>query len=258
MPVHPVNPIPPVFPSFVAPTPHPLKSWLDTARARRFACRVSVSELSLSRRLDLTVLRPDASRADLERLCAEARKLACQAVCVSGSRVELVASLLDESPVKVSALIGFPFGAADSDVKRYEIEAAVDAGAQEFDVVINPGWVKDGADAVLLRELRDLREAAEERPVKAIVEVGLLTFDEVRRAAALIVEAELQFLVTGTGCGGHLMTPDEIVSLREAIGPELGLKAVGGVSSREAAEALIAAGANRFGAFDPAPFRATE
>lgn len=205
--------------------------------------------------MDLVVLRPDAPRTEIERLCAEARKYEIQAVCVGGSRVELVSTLLEESVVKVSALIGFPFGTSESDVKRFEVEAALDAGAQEFDIVVHPGWLKDWNDAAVLRELRDLREAAEERPVKAILEVGLLTFDEVRRAGQLVVEAEIQFLVTGTGCGGHLVSADEIASLRETVGPELGLKAVGGVSSREAAEALVAVGANRVGVFDLGPFK---
>lgn len=213
-----------------------------------------MSDIALARRLDLICLRPDASRADYERLCAEARQHACQAVCVPGSRVELAAELLVDSPVKVAALIGFPFGTADGDAKRYEAEAAVDAGAQELEVVIHPGLLKDNADRQILRELRDLREAAEERPLKAILEFGLLTRDEARRAALLTLEAELQFLVSATGCAARPTAPEDIRFLREAVGPELGIKAVGGILNRETAQALVAAGASRIGVFSLAPF----
>lgn len=209
-----------------------------------------VSDVPLNRRVEVIALRPDATRADLEALCARARTAGCLAVCVPGSRVALAAHLLDESDVKVSALIGFPFGTADADVKRYELEAALEAGAQEFDVVLHPGLLKEGADAALLRELCDLREAAEERPLKVILESGLHTRDEWKRAVALVVEAEAQFLVTATGCAIRPTTPDDLRFLREAAGPELGLKAVGGVLTADAARALIEAGANRLGVFD--------
>lgn len=215
-----------------------------------FCHAASVSDVPLLRRVDVIALRPDATRADLEALCARARKAGCLAVCVPGSRVALAALALDESPVKVSALVGFPFGTADADVKRYEIETALDAGAQEFDVVLHPGLLKEGAEAALLRELRDLREAAEERPLKVIVESGLHTRDELKRAAALVIGAEAQFLVTATGCSGRAATPDDIRFLREAAGPDLGIKAVGGVLTADAALALVEAGASRLGVFD--------
>lgn len=213
-----------------------------------------MSAIALHRRLDLICLRPDASRVEYLKLCTEARQAGCQAFCVPGSRVELAAELLDGSEVKVAALIGFPFGTTDSDVKRYEVEAAIDAGAQEIEVVINPGLLKDGADSLILRELRDLREAAEERPVKAILELGLVTADEARRAGQLTLEAELQFLATATGCAARATSAADLRSLRDAVGPDLGIKAVGGVLTPETAEALVAAGANRIGVFTLAPF----
>lgn len=206
------------------------------------------------RRLDLIVLRPDASRAEIERLCRQAREHECLAVCVPGSRVALAAAILEESTVKVSALIGFPFGTSDSDTKRFEIEAAIDAGAQEFDVVVNPGMLRDQDDRRLLRELRDLREAADERPVKAILELALLSREEMIRGAQSIREAELQFAVTATGCGSRATRPEDVGDLREAAGEELGLKAVGGITTPADAEALVAAGANRLGVFDLKPF----
>jgi deoxyribose-phosphate aldolase len=141
----------------------------------------------IQRRLEWIALRPHASRAELEHQFLEAKRLNCLAVCVPGSRVELAVSLLADSEVKVSALIGFPFGSADADVKRFEVESALDSGAQEVDVVVNHGWLRDGNHGAVLRELRDIREAAEERPVKAIIELGLLSVDEARRAGLIAV-----------------------------------------------------------------------
>lgn len=211
--------------------------------------------IPMARRLDLISLRPDAGRADVESLCREAMLHQCQAVCVPGSRVALAAALLEESEVKVSALVGFPFGNADGDVKRYEIEAALDAGAQEFDVVLNLGRLRDGDDAGLLRELRDLREAAEERPVKAVIELASVGVgDDLKRVVEAVMEAEWQFLVTATGCAIRPTTPEDLVRIREVAGPELGLKAVGLVHTRPEAEALVAAGANRIGVFQAGPF----
>lgn len=216
-----------------------------------------MSVVPIQRRLEWIALRPQASRAELEIQFLEAKRLNCLAVCVAGSRVELAASILSDSQTKVSALVGFPFGSADPDVKRFEVEAALDAGAQELDVVINHGWLRDGNHAAILRELRDVREAADERPVKAIIELGLLTIEEARQAGLMAAEAEIQFLVTASGCSPRPTTLEEVRSLREAIGPELGLKVVGGIQDLATAEAAIAAGANRLGVFDLSPFADT-
>lgn len=209
-----------------------------------------MADLPLARRLELGAWRPDTSRADLERLAAEARRFGCLALGVCGSRVELAATLLEDSPVKVSALVGFPFGTSDPDVKRLEVEAAIEAGAQELECVMNHGWLRDGNDRAVLREWRDLREAAEERPVKAVVELALLNPDELRRAVALVRDAELQFLVTATGCAARPTTVEDVARLRDWSGSDLGLKVVGGLAGRGEIEALIAAGANRAGVFD--------
>lgn len=208
-----------------------------------------MTEIPLNRRIELIVLRPDAVRVELEGLCRDAQAYGCQSVCVTGSRVDLAVTVLGDSAVKVAALVGFPFGACDADVKRYETEVAVEAGAHEIQCVMNPGWLKEGLESVILRELRDVREAAEERPVTAILELGLLTPDEVRRAVRLVLDAEVQFLATATGCAARRTTPSDIGTLRELAGPELGLTAVGGIYTAADAHALVAAGANRVGVF---------
>lgn len=213
-----------------------------------------MASVPLLRRLELVALRPDATQADIELLCAEARQHSCLAVNVCTSRIQLAANLLEDTTVKIGALIAFPFGACDSDVKRFETESAIDNGAQEIEFVINPGWLKEGNDRALLREMRDIREAAEERTVKATIEMGLLTPDEIRRAAALVVEAELQFVVTATGCAPAPPSLEGIQQIRDAAGPELGIKAVGGIVHPEQAEQWIIAGANRIGVFDLSTF----
>jgi deoxyribose-phosphate aldolase len=215
-----------------------------------------MEEVPVIRRLELIALRPDSTRAAIEHLCAEARRHECMAVCVPGTRVELAATLLDETGVKVAALVGFPFGTCETDVKRMEIEAALESGAQELDFAVNLGWLKDGNDRAVVREMRDLREAAEERPLKAVIELALLNEDEIRRATLLALEAELQFLVSATGCAARPTSIEDVRTLREIAGPDLGIKAVGGVDNGEQARALIRAGANRLGVLSLSPFAA--
>src|SRR5664279_2224574 len=140
----------------------------------------TLSPAELARRFERTLVRPDATRRDVEQLCAEARAQGAHCVCVNGSHVELACALLEESEVKVTGLIAFPLGAADTDAKRYETEVAIDHGAQEIEMVLNIGRLKDGDHRYVLRELRDLAEAADQRPVKVILETALLTPDEVR------------------------------------------------------------------------------
>ena len=149
----------------------------------------------LARCIDHTLLRADAVAKDIERLCAEAREHRFYAVCVNGSWVVQARHLLDGSAVKVATVVGFPLGAMDSDTKRFETEAAIDNGAQEIDVVINLGRLKDGNYDYVLRELRDVAEAADERPVKVILETGLLTHEEKIRACRLVLGQLEQQLV---------------------------------------------------------------
>lgn len=189
-------------------------------------------------------------------VCRQARAHGCLGVCVTPVRVELAASLLEESDVRVVALVGFPFGTSEPDVKALEVEAAVEAGAREIEFVVHPGGLKDGNDRAALREMRDLREAAQERPVTAVLEGGLLTPEEVRRACGLVVEAELQFVATATGCSGRAVTEADVRQIREWTGVELGIKAVGGIGDARTAEALVAAGANRVAVLDLRGFTA--
>ena len=206
-----------------------------------------MSPRDLARHIDHTLLRADATAADIRQLCAEAREHHFWSVCVQPSRVVLAASLLEESDVKVAAVVGFPLGATDADTKRFETEGIVDLGAQEIDVVMNVGRLRDHDDRYVLRELRDVVEAASGVPVKVILETCLLTRDEKLRACSLAVESGARFVKTSTGFGTGGATEDDVRLLREAVGPKFGVKASGGIRDYASALAMITAGANRLG-----------
>tara|TARA_B100000676_G_scaffold176862_1_gene173560 strand:- start:226 stop:891 length:666 start_codon:yes stop_codon:yes gene_type:complete len=197
--------------------------------------------------IDHTLLKPDATRAQLEQLCAEAAEHQFSTVCVNGSRVELAYSLLEDSDVQVCTVVGFPLGAMDADAKRYETEAAVDAGASEIDMVMNVGRFKDGEHEYIVREIRDVVEAADDRVVKVILETCLLTNDEIAQACKLVAQAQAHFVKTSTGFGSAGATLEHVRLMRETVGQFAGVKAAGGVRNANDAQAMIEAGATRIG-----------
>ena len=205
----------------------------------------TLSPVELARRIERMLVRPGAMRRDIEQLCAEARAEGSHCVCVNGSHVELACALLEDSEVKVTGLIAFPLGAADTDAKRYETEVAIDHGAQEIEMVLNIGRLKDGDHRYVLRELRDIAEAADQRPVKVILETGLLTPEEVRRACELALDSGVHCVCTGTGLRSAA-TVEDVRSLRASVGEEFGVKAAG-LSDAQTALALVEAGASRLG-----------
>jgi deoxyribose-phosphate aldolase len=203
--------------------------------------------MHLARYIDHTLLKPDATATDVEQLCREAKEHKFYAVCVNGSRVELARHCLEDTDVKVASVVGFPLGAMETDVKRFETEAAIDAGAQEIDMVINIGRLKDGDDKHVLRELRDVVEAADERPVKVILETCLLTDEQKVRACKLVVEAGALFVKTSTGFSKSGATLEDVKLLRQEVGKDFGVKASGGIRDAVTALAMIEAGATRLG-----------
>ena len=197
--------------------------------------------------IDHTLLKPDATRAQLEQLCAEAAEHQFSTVCVNGSRVELAYSLLEDSDVQVCTVVGFPLGAMDADAKRYEAEVAVDLGASEIDMVMNVGRFKDGEHDYIVREIRDVVEAADDRVVKVILETCLLTNDEIAQACKLVTQAQAHFVKTSTGFGNAGATLEHVRLMRETVGQFAGVKAAGGVRNADDARAMIEAGATRIG-----------
>jgi len=207
----------------------------------------TLSPVQLAAYIDHTLLKADATVRDIERLCAEARENHFYSVCVNGSWVSPAVHFLEGTDVKVASVVGFPLGAMASDVKRFETEAAIDEGAQEIDVVLNIGRLKDGDNKYILRELRDVVEAADERTVKVILETCFLTRDEKIRACELVVESGARFVKTSTGFGPAGATAEDVKLMREIVGPKFGVKASGGVRDGKTALAMIAAGATRLG-----------
>jgi deoxyribose-phosphate aldolase len=206
----------------------------------------TLSPAELARRIEQTLVRPDATRRDFELLCAAARAQGSHAVCVCGSRVELTRALLDDTEVRVTCLVGFPLGTADADAKRYETEVAIDHGAHEIETVLNTGRLKDGDSHSVLRELRDIAEAADERHVKVILETELLTPEEVNLACQLVLDSGAHCVCTGTGLRSAA-TIQHVQNLRAAVGEKFGVKAAG-LRDVPTALALIEAGATRIGA----------
>ena len=202
---------------------------------------------ALARFIDHTLIRADATIQEIEKLCAEAREHKFHSVSVNGSWVAATRHFLDGSDVKVGCAVGFPLGATSGDVKRFEAEAAIDDGAHEIDVVLNLGRLKAGDDKYVLRELRDVVEAADEWPVKVILETCLLNREEKIRACKLVVESGARFVKTSTGFSTGGATVEDVKLMRETVGPKFGVKASGGIRDTKTALAMIAAGATRLG-----------
>jgi deoxyribose-phosphate aldolase len=201
----------------------------------------------LAQYIDHTLLKADATAKQIEQLCAEARAHHFFSVCVNGSHVARARHFLEDSDVKIACVAGFPLGAAGTDAKRFETEAAVDDGAHEIDVVLNIGRLKDGDHKYILRELCDVVEAANDNTVKVIIETCLLTRDEKIRACELIVESGAHFVKTSTGFSTSGATIDDVKLLRQAVGPKFGVKASGGIRDTATALVMIEAGATRLG-----------
>jgi deoxyribose-phosphate aldolase len=207
----------------------------------------SLRHSELAALIDHTLLKPEASAADIDRLCDEAMQHRFHCVCVHGSRVARAYARLEDSGILVAAVVGFPLGAMDGDVKRYETEVAVDLGADEIDMVLNIGKLKELDTKAVFREIRDVVEAAEERPVKVILETCALTDAEVTEGCHLAAEAGAKFVKTSTGFGTHGATVKHVRMVREAVGPKIGVKASGGIRDLETIRSMIEAGANRIG-----------
>jgi deoxyribose-phosphate aldolase len=197
--------------------------------------------------IDHTLLKPDATAAQIEKLCAEAREHKFFSVCVNSSRVAEARHFLEGSDVKVASVVGFPLGAMSTDAKRFETEAAIDDGALEIDVVLNVGRLKDGEDKYVLRELCDVVEAADEHTVKVILETCLLTDEQKIRACRMVVESGAHFVKTSTGFSTGGATVADVKLMRATVGPDFGVKASGSIRDTKAALAMIEAGATRLG-----------
>ena len=202
----------------------------------------------LAQYIDHTLLKADATRDELIKLCDEARKWGFATVCVNSSNVALAKRLLDGCPTRPIAVVGFPLGAATTGAKVFETREAVRAGAAEIDMVINIGALKSKDYALVEQDIRSVVEAARPAPVKVILETGSLTRDEKVIACALAKAACAAFVKTSTGFGPGGATVEDIALMRSIVGGVMGVKASGGVRTTADAEKMVAAGATRIGA----------
>lgn len=198
--------------------------------------------------IDHTLLKADATRPQIEKLCEEAKKYVFASVCVNPTWVKYSAELLAGTEVKVCTVIGFPLGASTSAVKAFETKDSIANGAGEIDMVINIGALKNGEYDLVRDDIKAVVDAANGTLVKVIIETCLLTDEEKVKACQLSVEAGADFVKTSTGFSTGGATAEDIALMRKTVGPDLGVKASGGVRNLEDMEKMIENGATRIGA----------
>jgi deoxyribose-phosphate aldolase len=210
----------------------------------------SAFDAKLARMIDHTLLKPEATMQEIENLCAEAKHYGFASVCINPAYVKLCADVLRNSNVKVCTVIGFPLGATSSAAKAFETEQAIKHGASEVDMVINIGMLKSREYDYVEHDILAVVDGAHRLKalVKVIIETGLLTDDEKIKACALAKHAGADFVKTSTGFVNGGATVEDIALMRKVVGPEVGVKASGGVRSKKQALALLASGATRIGA----------
>jgi deoxyribose-phosphate aldolase len=204
---------------------------------------------NVAKMIDHTLLKADAAKEQIEVLCSEAKEYSFASVCVNPAWVSYASELLKGSGVDVCTVIGFPLGASTSEVKAFETKNAIENGATEVDMVINIGALKSGSSDLVEADIRAVVEAAKGKALtKVIIETSLLTEDEKVLACELAVKAGTDFVKTSTGFSTGGATVEDIRLMRKTVGPEIGVKASGGVRSTEDAQQMIEAGATRIGA----------
>lgn len=198
--------------------------------------------------IDHTLLRPDAAKREIKKLCEEARRYGFVSVCINPVHVSLAHSLLADSDVKVCTVIGFPLGATTTLTKVWETRDAIAAGAQEIDMVINIGSLAERDYAHVYADLKAVREAASGQILKVILETSLLIKEQIVRGCILAKMAGADFVKTSTGFGPGGAAVEDVTLMREVVGSEFGVKAAGGIRDYKTAVAMLRAGANRIGA----------
>ncbi|WP_309075359.1 deoxyribose-phosphate aldolase [Paenarthrobacter sp.] len=210
----------------------------------------AVAPANIASYIDHTLLKPEASEADVLKVCAEAVEYKFKSVCVNPVWVKTVTKALKGSGVLTCSVVGFPLGATPSDVKAFEARGAVLDGADEIDMVINMASARANDKGALVDDIRAVSEVvhAGEAILKVIIETSMLTDAQKVIACEAAVEAGADFVKTSTGFNGGGATVEDVALMRKTVGPELGVKASGGVRSLADAQAMIAAGATRIGA----------
>lgn len=203
--------------------------------------------MDIAKMIDHTMLKADATKNTILRYCEEAKDNGFASVCVNSSYVALVAKALQGSGVHTCTVVGFPLGAMSTKAKAFEAKQAVEDGACEVDMVLHIGALKDKDYLYVKEDIRAVVMASKPALVKVILETCLLNKEEIRIASALSEEAGADFIKTSTGFSTGGATVEDIRIMKESVSPKMKLKASGGIRSREFAEELIAAGADRLG-----------
>lgn len=204
--------------------------------------------MELAQYIDHTLLKPQAARADIEKLCQEARLYRFCSVCVNPYWVAFCKQQLKGSDVKVCTVIGFPLGANTTDTKVFEAKKALQDGADELDMVVNLGAVKSGAWDTVLSDIQAVRQAGQHFTLKVIIETSVLTDEEKVKVCQLAEKAGADFVKTSTGFTGGGATAADVALMRKTVSDKVQVKASGGVRTREDFDAMVAAGATRIGA----------
>ncbi len=197
--------------------------------------------------IDHTVLAANAQEEKIAKLCAEAKEWHFASVCVNTCWTKFCAEKLKGTGVNVCVVVGFPLGAMCTKAKAFEAKCAVEEGATEVDMVINVGWLKDHKDDLVEADIRAVKQACGDKHLKVIIETCLLTEEEKVRACQLSVKAGADFVKTSTGFSTSGAKAEDVALMRKTVGPNVGVKAAGGIRTYEDAKKMIEAGANRLG-----------
>ncbi|MDL2212104.1 deoxyribose-phosphate aldolase [Erysipelotrichaceae bacterium OttesenSCG-928-M19] len=203
--------------------------------------------MELNKYIDHTLLKPEASARQIKQLCLQARENDFAAVCINPTWVKFCHDLLKDTTIKICTVIGFPLGANTCSTKVYETKDAIENGADEIDMVINIGALKEGNYDLVYNEIKEVREACQTRVLKVIIETCLLSEDEIIKACQLALQAKADFVKTSTGFSTAGAKVSDVKLMKSVVEDKMLIKASGGISSHEEMLALIAAGANRIG-----------
>lgn len=205
--------------------------------------------MNIPKYIDHTILKPEAQKSDIIQICSEAKQYHFYSVCVNSYYVPLVKRELAGTDVKITAVVGFPLGAMDTKAKAYEAQIAVENGANEIDMVINIGALKDKDYDYVKNDIQSVASLLKNKALlKVIIETCLLTEEEKIKACMLAVEAGADFVKTSTGFASGGATEEDVKLMRKVVGDNIGVKASGGIRNLETALKMIAAGATRIGA----------
>ncbi|MFC2139290.1 deoxyribose-phosphate aldolase [Bacteroidota bacterium] len=210
----------------------------------------NLTDRNIARFIDHTLLKPEVTKDEIVKLCDEAKEFEFASVCVNSCYVPLCSDLLKGTRVKVCTVIGFPLGAASTQAKRAEADEAIENGAEEIDMVMNIGMLKSGDFKYVFDDINQVVLAAKKRGAvcKVILETALLSDEEKIKACLIAKEAKADFVKTSTGFSKGGATAGDIALMRYVVGSAVGVKASGGIRTKEDAEAMIESGADRIGA----------